>query len=318
MPDNFVTLADIVKLNDMNLADIDVSDLLQDAPLLAALAAGTASNGTNHSYLKETGAPVVGFRQPNAGRFNSTDADTKVEIALQILDGSFKCDKALADAYVKGGPQAYLARRSLRTMRACLAGAEKQIIYGTGAGGDSEGFVGLAQASTVDALADTDHVVNAGGTTVGGASSVWLIRSSDDDTGVSVIMGKDGEIRIDDTVVVEATDGNGKHYPAYYTPIQGWIGLQVGSAYDIVRIANITQEDGHTLDDDLLSMAMELFPSGKQPTHIAMHRKLRGQLQRSRSSFNDLGKPAALPTDFEGIPIVCTDQLNAFTEALLT
>ncbi|HEY4263392.1 MAG TPA: hypothetical protein VGM98_24730, partial [Schlesneria sp.] len=181
-----------------------------------------------------------------------------------------------------------------------------------------DGFVGLAQASTVDSLSDTDHVVNAGGTTVDGASSVWLVRSSDDDTGVTVIMGKDGQIEIGDYVTIKNTDGSGKSYPAYYTPMCGWLGLQVGSAYDIVRIANITQEDGHTLDDDLLSMALELFPSGKQPTHIAMHRKVRGQLQRSRSTFNNDGKPAPMPTDYEGIPIICTDQLNAFTEALLT
>ncbi|HEY4260382.1 MAG TPA: hypothetical protein VGM98_09485, partial [Schlesneria sp.] len=94
MADTFASLADIVKLNDMNRSDIDVTDLLQDAPFLAALAAAEASNGTNHSYLKETGAPVVGFRAPNAGRFNSTDADTNVQIALQILDGSFSVDKA--------------------------------------------------------------------------------------------------------------------------------------------------------------------------------------------------------------------------------
>lgn len=315
MADSFVTLADLVKLNDMNLADIEVSDLLQGAPFLAALAAGPASNGTNHSYLKETGAPVVGFRAPNSGRFNSTDTDTKVEIALQILDGSFSCDKALADAYKKGGAPTYLARRGRRSLKACFAGAEQQIFYGTG--NDSDGFIGLSEAETVNSIANTDHVVDAGGTTVNGATSVWLVRSSDDDTGVSVIMGEDGQIQIGDSVIIKELDANGKSYPAYYTPIMGWIGLQVGSAFDVVRIANITQQSGHTLNDDLLSQALELFPSDKQPTHIVMHRKACGQLQRSRTAVNSTGAQAPRPTEYEGIPIITTDQIKKFTEPLL-
>lgn len=315
MADTFMTLADLVKLNDMNLADIDVSDLLQKAPLLAALAAATASNGTNHSYLKETGAPVVGFRALNAGRFNSTDTDTKVEIALQILDASFRVDKAGADAYTKGGAPAYLARRGKRSLRAAFAGAEKQILYGTG--NDADGFVGLAECATVNGLSDTEHVVNAGGSTVNGATSVWLLRSSDDETGVTVITGKEGQIEIGDSVVVEATDADGKHYPAYYTPICGWLGLQVGSAFDIVRIANITAQDGCGLTDDLLSQAMELFPAADGPTHIAMSRRARGQLQRSRTATTSDGRTAPTPKDYEGVPIICTDQI-VNTEAILT
>ncbi|MBS0207227.1 MAG: hypothetical protein JSS49_30490 [Planctomycetes bacterium] len=314
MADSFVTLADLVKLNDQNLADIDVTDLLQGAPFLAALAAVIASNGTNHSYLKETAAPVVGFRAVNAGRFNSTDTDTKVEIALQILDASFTVDKALADAYAKGGAPAYLSRRGRRALRAAFAGAEAQLFYGTGA--DADGFVGMAQAATVDALADTDHVVNAGGATVGGASSVWAVHTADDDSGVCVVTGQDGQIKIDDSVVIKAQDGAGKSYPAYFTPIEGWLGLQVGSAYDMARIVNLTTEDGHGLDDDLLSQLVELFPSDKPPTMIVMNRRSRGQLQRSRTATTATGATAPMPKDYDGIPIICTDQLSK-TEALV-
>lgn len=315
MSDSFMTLADMVKLNDQNLADINVTDLLQAAPFLAALAAVPASNGTNHSYLKETSAPVVGFRAPNVGRFNSTDADTKVEIALQILDASFAVDKALADAYTRGGAPAYLSRRGKRSLKAALAGAEKQIFYGTGS--DSDGFVGMAECDTVNGLADTLHVVDAGGTTVNGATSVWLVHTADDDSGLCVVTGKDGEITIGDSIVIKETDGSGKSYAAYYTPIMGWLGLQVGSAFDIVRIANVTKQDGHTLDDDLLSQAFELFPADKKPTHIAMTRQSCGQLQRSRTATTTSGATALWPTDFQGVPIVVTDQLTN-TEAILT
>lgn len=314
MADSFMTLADLVKLNDQNLSDIEVTDLLQAAPFLAALAAVVASNGTNHSYLKETGAPVVGFRAVNAGRFNTTDTDTKVEIALQILDASFTVDKALADAYAKGGAPAYLARRGMRALKAAFQGAEKQLFYGTG--NDADGFVGMGEASTVDALADVDHVVNAGGTTVGGASSVWAIYTADDDSGVCVVTGQDGQIEIGDSVVIKAQDGAGKSYPAYFTPISGWLGLQVGGIYDMARIVNLTAQDGHGLDDDLLSQLVELFPSDKQPKMLVMNRQSRGQLQRSRTATTATGATAPIPKDYDGIPIICTDQLSK-TEALV-
>lgn len=314
MSDAFTTLADLVKLNDMNLADLNVTDLLQDAPILAALAADIASNGTNHSYLKETGAPVVGFRAANAGRFNSASSDTKVEIALQILDATFKVDKALADAYRHGAP-AYIAREAKRHLKAGFAGAEKQIIYGTG--NDSDGFVGLCQASTVDALSDTDHVVDAGGTTVGGATSVWFLRSNSDGNDVTVITGQDGMIKIDDYTVIQATDGSGKTYPAYYTPICGWLGLQLGSIHSVGRIVNLTTQSGKGLTDSLLSQMLERFPSSRQPTLIAMSRQSRGQLQRSRTATSATGADAPVPKEYEGIPIVCSDQILN-TESLVT
>ncbi len=52
------TLAGLVQMNDMNLADIDVSDLLDASPLLQVLNAVPASNGTLHKYLKQTVAPA--------------------------------------------------------------------------------------------------------------------------------------------------------------------------------------------------------------------------------------------------------------------
>ena len=51
MSDSFYTLADLTKINDNNLADIDVSDLFNKAPLLAQVAATVASNGTVHKYV---------------------------------------------------------------------------------------------------------------------------------------------------------------------------------------------------------------------------------------------------------------------------
>ena len=80
MADSFLTLADLVKINDMNLADLEVTDLLNMSPVLAMLPANPASNGTTHKYTKEITAPVVGFRAVNDGRENSKSADELVTV----------------------------------------------------------------------------------------------------------------------------------------------------------------------------------------------------------------------------------------------
>ncbi|MCC9644391.1 hypothetical protein LOC71_19130 [Rhodopirellula sp. JC740] len=112
MADTPITIADLVKINSMDVADNDVSDLLIDAPLIRSLVADTASNGTSHKYTKEASAPVVGFRSANDGRDHDASSDTLVTIDLKILDASFHVDKAVADAYTKGGPDGLMAREA--------------------------------------------------------------------------------------------------------------------------------------------------------------------------------------------------------------
>ncbi len=298
----YTTLADLVKINDMNLADLDVTDLLQDAPLLMALAADVASNGTEHKYLKETGAPVVGFRSANDGRENKASADTLVTITLKILDASFAVDKALADAYRKG-PAAYVAREGKRHLKAAFAAAEAQLISGVGA--DAGGFVGLCDATTIDAIADT-MVVNATGSTATTGSSVIAIRTNEDGNDCTLITGNDGEITMGDTVVTRMEGATG-HYPGLFTPISGWLGLQIGSAYSVGRICNLTAQSGKTLTDDLISQLLAKFPASKPPNMLVMSRRSRQQLQASRTATTATGAPAPIPQDSFGIPIVVTD-----------
>jgi hypothetical protein len=306
MADVYTSLADLVKINDMNLADLEISDLLQDAPLLAALAADVASNGTDHKYLKETGAPVVGFRAANDGRENKASADTLVTINLKILDASFLCDKALADAYRKGSA-AYLAREGKRHMKAAFYHAEKQLIMGTGTGGDSGGFTGLVNAATIDAVADA-MVVNAGGDSANACTTVFAIRTNDAGTDCTVITGNDGQIDMGDTVVQRVAGATTGHYPAYFTPISSWLGLQIGSAYSVGRIVNLDFD--HMLDDDMISDLLSKFPAGREPNLLVMNRTSRKQLQQSRTATNQTGAPAPFPTEAFGVPIVVTEGIT--------
>lgn len=311
MADDMFVLADFVG-DALDLSPAQVTDLSQAAPFLTALPMVTSSNGTNHKYMKETGAPVVGFRAVNAGRELDSSVDTVVSLDLKVLDFSWAVDYALAKAWRKGGAPALIAREGLRHLKAALFQFEKQIFYGTG--NDAGGFSGLLDNAQFDALAD-GMVVNAAGSTASTGSSVWLVTASPD--ACCSVMREGNPIELGETVVIDMLDGSSKHYPAYYTPASTWCGLQIGGAFDIVRIANLTEDSGKGLTDDLIYTALSKFPGGRVPTHIVMNRRSLAQLRKSRTATNPTGAPAPIPREVEGIPILVTEAITS-TEAIET
>lgn len=313
MADDLLTLAEMIVINDRNLADIEVSDILNRAPLLARLHAIPASNGTVHKYVKETGAPVVGFRSVNDGREHDVSEDTLVTAILEILDATFKVDKSLADIYHKGA-EAYLDREAMRHLRAAFFAYESQLLNGT-VEGDTDGFDGFANASTL-LNKDSAMVVDATGSTANTGSSLWAIRTSADESDVCAVMGQDGKIQIADTETIEVAGDTGT-YPAYYTPISGWTGLQMGSAYSVGRICNLTAQTDKGLTDDLVYELLSKFPSDRQPNLLVGSRRSREQLRKSRTATNATGAPAPIPTEVEGIPLLTSESVG-ITDAILT
>lgn len=304
MADSLFALADLLKINDSSLADIDVSDLTTDAPFMAALGYQTATHGTIHKYTKETAAPVVGFRDANAGRDLSKSGDTEVTATLKILDFTFEIDKAIADAYTKGGAVAKVAREAIRHLKAAMFAYETQLLSTQASGG----FVGLPAV-----LAALEHamVVNAAGTTADTGSSIYMIRVGDDD--VSGVLGNDGVFDLGETtvgkrVVDPGTDN--KSFPTYYTPGTGYCGLQIGGAKSVGRIANITADSDKSATDDLLFELFERFPAGRKPTHVVMGSRSQEQIRTSRTATNATGAPAPIPVEWNGRPLIVTDAIG--------
>jgi hypothetical protein len=302
MADNLMTIGGLIA-DRLDLSPAEVSDLLNAAPFVARLGAEESSNGTTHLYSKKTGAPVVGFRAANSGRAFSKSTDQLVTVSLQILDYSSAVDKAVADAWRKGGAPAFIARETLNHVTAAAFAYEQQCFYGTGQA-DAAGFVGMT-----DVLNATSHamVVDGGGGTGDTGTSVFAMRLTPDDmTGVYKGDGPPSEF-LGDTIVQDMVDGSGKHYPAYYTPGCSWLALQVGSAYSFGRLCNLNE--GNPLDDDLLADLISAFPSAKQPTHFVMNRTSLGQLRNSRTATNATGTPAPFPAEAHNIPIIVTDAI---------
>ena len=307
MAESYNTLAGLIQFNNQNLADLNVSDLLDDAPLMQIMHSQVASNGTEHKYLKQTTASSSSFRAALDGITKTASADTLVTDTLAILDGSFDTDVALADAY-KGGRDAWLQIELMRTMKQLFFNAERQVFYGVGTPGDATGFAGLQDNEHLDALAD-EMVFNAGGTTAATQTSVYLLRSGADD--VSYILGNDGNIVVEDepALIQKAGSGSGV-YAALFVPVTGYSGFQIGSRRSAARICNLHASDASAqLTDDMLYEALALFPASRQPNMIAMNRQSLKQLRASRTAVNPSGAPASRPTDLDGIQIVVTDAL---------
>jgi len=314
MAEAYNTLAGLVQFNDKNLAALNVSDLLDKAPVLQVLNAQPASKKTLHYYLKQTVAADAGFRDALAGRTKTNSEDELVTVTLKIIDGSFSTDIALADAY-KGGRDAWLQLELVRTMKQLMFVLERQCIYGTKQNtgttylGDQYGFSGLANSTDLDATSD-DMVIAAEtpGAVADSQSSVWLIRNTPDD--VSLILGNDGNIVVeDDPAVIEKTpDGDAETvtYPALYVPVTGYSALQIGGKYSAARIVNVATD----LTDDDIYNALALFPASAQPNLIVMNRNSMKLLRKSRTATNPSGNPAPRPTEVDGIPIVVTDAIR--------
>lgn len=303
------TLADMVTLNDVSIVDMGATDVFNDAPVLAALEPILASHGTDHKFRKITAAPTVGFRAPGNGRSNSASASTNETVGLKVLDATFDIEAALADSHPRGR-EAYLAREGMLSLSAALRAGEQQLFYGTD--NDADGFNGLADS--LDALSD-DMVIGSGGASAAGLTDVWAFRSTPDERFLNVCVGNNGEIAIGETYTQMRPGANSLDRNCYVTPIEGWMTLVLHSSKSAARLANIN-DSAASLDDDKMSQLYELFDESNPPTHFVMNKRSGRQLRTSRTATTSDGRNAALPRDFDGIPIIYTSSIGYYSTAV--
>lgn len=301
----------IIQMNDKNLADFEVSDLFDGSSLVEKLFAQTATQGTVHKYLRQTVAGGGAFRAIGDGIANAFTQDELVTDTLTLWDAGFHADKGLVDSY-KDGADAFLTRETMRRLRASYYSIENQILNSTGA--DASGFAGFA---TQTVLAKKDHamVVDAGGTGSGNVKfSAYVLRTGRD--AVSLVIGNNGIVNVSEPFLT-AIKGTTAEYDAYRVSVLGYLGLQLGSTYDVARICNITDESTKTLTDAKIASAISLFPAGKLPNLIVVNRTGLAQLQASRTATTANGAPAPFPIEAFNIPIVVSEALST-SETLLT
>jgi hypothetical protein len=310
VPDSLLTLADMVKINDVSVADMGATEIFNDAPVLALLNAIPASHGTTHKFNKESTAPTVGFRTPGNGRDLSKSADTQVSVDLAILDASLAIESALAKSHPKGADYV-IEREAMRHLRAAFSHAEKQMFYGLG--NDAAGFSALVDSLSAVANA---MVVNAGGATAANAlTDVWMIRTTSDERFLNAVVGNDGEIAIGSRYEQMLDGANSKKRNCFVQVIESWLSLAMESTKAVARLVNIN-DGANKLNDNLLSSLYEKFDESNPPTHIVMNKRSRRQLQQSRTATSPTGAPAPWPEEWNGIPIISSKAIPNYSTAV--
>lgn len=151
-------------------------------------------------------------------------------------------------------------------------------------------------------------VIDAGGSTADVQSSVYLVRSGEDDC--AVVMGNDGNVTVAPPVrQMIPGDTASSRFTAWTMEINSYVGFQWGGAFSASRIANV-ETGASVLNDDLIAKAINLHPAGRKPNLICMNRDGERQLRESRTATNQTGAPAPFVENAFGIPVVVTDQIS--------
>lgn len=317
MPNDFVTLLDLTALNaPVNDPAVGIVEVVRDfSPEVQSLAGRPIQ--TTHSYVTRRkalpgGKPFGGSLFRNVGEGVATEAG-KYERILQetyFVDGQLEVD----DALVQADPQkqgSILAMESEGQIKAKFLGLGRQFYYGRSR--DDKGFYGL------QALVDDEMVDGSGGAT-SNCESVYLIRNNLD--GVHFLYGMGKGLTAGSWNKQQVRDASNGRYMAWVNNFSGYIGLGMNHPLSIYRIANLNDSGtaGTFITDKMIAKAISKFPIGYPPTHICMSRRQRYWLQASRTviSQSNLTNAASipfpmLPTESNGVPILCTDAL-ALTE----
>lgn len=313
------TLAQLIVMNSTGVSQADISQIFQEAPFLASLAAAPSSNGTQHQFLRTIGAPTVGFRAVNTGVATSVAEQELVTIALKILSANVEGDqqvvKNFKHAVYGSGPAAYFAMQGKANLVSALSAAEACFFNGA-----SGGFSGLKDALNVLGVA-SKLVLDAGGDTANGCTSIYAVRSTDDLADVVAVGGDMTGNGAFELTAGEMTEGKivtslgppELSFPTYRMNQEGYLGLQIGSKYSVARCCNIDEQA--LVTQDLLKSLLDLGRTDRPFTQLVMTKRTGRWLAKNLET--DLVKNVPLQTEFEGVPIIYTSNI-LHTEAVVT
>lgn len=306
-----LTTSDVLKVNNSEEIVGLIDEVIKTNPEVTYFSASPVIRNS-YKTLCATGLPSVGFRAPGNYRTFDAGALSTKQIDCKHLDASWTIEKALA-TQADWGKEFMLAFMAKNHLKAAFFELAKQTWYGTN--NNADGFSGLHEI--IDAVVENDvktMAINANpGTVLTDASSVFAVRTGLDS--VQYAWGSEGrlvegDVREEFVERVNATTNRLEGKNHYFQELSGWVGLQVTSKNAAAKIEGLSSTGSNKgLDDELLYQLLRLFPAGEGPTALFMSRRSLWQLRKSRTATNATGAPAPIPTEFESIPIYCTDAI---------
>lgn len=293
----YMTLLEIKKLNDGVGFDLVEENVLL-CPELRIIPAEVIA-GTEMKLTVRTDLPTVGFRNLNEGMARSKSGYEPRIFSCADLSGQIAIDLGV---YRKAlDPLRLQQSEASGFMEAAFRHVAKQFWYGTT--NDAKGFPGLI----AQMLAANE--IDATGTSA--KSSVYFVRVARETC--QFLFGNGTTIDLQPEWKEETVlDANSNPFQAMTNWLNGAVGARLANKNSVVRIKNIGTAAGKTLTDAHMFSAYEKFTTalGAEPTHIFMTPRSREQLRASRTATNGEGKPAALPVDWNGIPIIASSAIS--------
>ena len=282
--DKQYNLLDYAKQFDESGQELAIAEVLSKSnPIIGDALVVESNLDSGHEYAVRTGIPEGTWRRAYQG-IEPAKATTKVVVeGYGTLSAYSVVDKLIAE---KGGNlQAVRTGQS----KAIIAGMSNtmahNIIYGN-AGETPERFTGLAaRYSALSGAESAKNVIDAGGTTDGQNSSIYLVVWDTDKVFTFFPKGSKAGIQRVDHGLVNHVDGSGNEYPAYKEYFEWKLGLAVQDWRYAGRICNIdvTNVPSSLIDDMCeLEEKIQSLQLGKPVWY--MNRTVKAALRKLASS----------------------------------
>lgn len=304
-----LNLLDVTKLNNTDKVVGLIEESVIYAPELNLFPARSI-RGTSFPTSIRTAVPVVGFRQAGQGNDPVKSSFRQGLVQTFILSAAVQFDREVGRAY-EDGMAAYEMIEANGVMEGAMRAIGSQIFYGVTQ--DADGFPGL---KVFTPKSDATMCLSSGGSDANVQSSVYAVKFGTRDC--EIILGQGGGFNLSAFRDENFLDSDNKIVPGRVADLGAWVGLAINNTNCVKRLCNVGQdsETGDTVTDAKLQQLLDLFPTGVSPDVIFMSKRSRSQLQRSRTVtlFSSGGKVngqsiAAMPKDYDGVPIVATDSI---------
>ncbi len=245
------TFSDVAKRLDPggkvdNIAEVftEVNEMLMDAHVIEG------NTQTGHRTTLRTGLPTVAWRQINQGVQPSKSSTRQIDFTAGMIEAMGQIDEELlAMIEDKGG---YRLSENRPTLEAISQLLQDTMLYGD-VRLNPERFTGLAAYYSALTGADSSaYVVNGGGDTVSGQTSLWLVVWGEQSVHLFYPKGSQAGIFHEDKGKVLIEDGitTGSKYWAVIDQYKAKMGLCVRDYRQIVRVANLDVADLDTADTE--------------------------------------------------------------------
>jgi hypothetical protein len=273
------SLADVAKRLDANgKIDVIVEQLTKTNEILEDMLFQEANLPTGHKTTIRSDLPTATWRLLNYGVQQSKSRTHQIVSTCGMLEAYAEVDKALAD--LNGNTGAFRVSEDQAFLQAMNIAMAETLFYGN-VDIAPERFHGFAAHLST---ASQPNVIDAGGTTSGSLTSIYLCSWGPQTVFGIYPKGSKAGFRHDDLGEVTLFDADGGKYQGYRTHYKWDLGLVVRDWRYLIRIANIDLADiNYNALINLMVEASELLPDQKLGRPVFyMNRQTRTRLRLAR------------------------------------